>query len=328
MWTGLLRRFAPRNDKGLMKYSHYYKPMLCTLVEGPFDDPDWGFEIKWDGYRAIAEIGPRSNKLYSRNGLSFEDDYPDIFDALARVRHTVVIDGEIVALDSRHRPRFQLLQKYKDNPDVPLYYYVFDMLALDGRDIRALPLSERKVMLKRVLPGGARSLIRYSDHIVGKGKTMFREIGKKDLEGIVAKRLSSHYHSGRRTRDWLKIKHHRGQEAIICGFTEPKGARSHFGSLLLGVYDKGRLRYAGNTGTGFTETTLAMLYKKMKRLVTSKSPFKEAVDAKGPVTWVRPVLVANVKFTEWTQEGRMRHPVFLGLREDKPARQVTREKPR
>ena len=300
--------------------------MLATLVDAPFDDPEWAFEIKWDGYRAIAEIGRKEKRLYSRNGVSFATDYPDIFEALDDVKSPAVIDGEIVALDSRGRPRFQLLQKYKDNPEIPLLYCVFDLLVLDGRDVRKRPFSERKALLRKLLPRGARTLIRYSEHSTRAGKRVFREAAKKDLEGIVAKRLSSGYHSGVRTRDWLKIRHQQGQEAVICGFTEPKGQRSHFGALLLGVYENGRLRYAGNAGTGFSEKTLALLMSKMKRLVTKRSPLGELTDIKGPVTWVRPALVANVKFSEWTDEGRMRHPVFLGLREDRPARQVKRER--
>jgi len=307
-----------------MKFANYITPMLCKSQDEPFDGDGWLFEIKWDGYRGIAHTG-KVQKLYSRNGLSFEHDYPEIFAALKKIKTPAIMDGEIVALDGKGRPSFQLLQQYKTDPSIHLNYYVFDLLSLNGKDLTSLPLIKRKEMLQTLLAKYEHPYIRFSDHIETHGKQFFKMLGKQGLEGMVAKREQSHYVTGKRTGDWIKVKHILGQEVVIAGFTAPKGSRKFFGALMLGVYEKGKFKYVGHAGTGFTEKSLEDLYKKMRPLITNENPFGMKVPANGPVTWVKPKLVANVKFTEWTSDGAMRHPVFLGLRKDKSAKEVVKE---
>jgi len=297
--------------------------MLARIADKPFDDKNWLFELKFDGYRAIAEINRGSVRLYSRNGLSFRALYPPVFEELKKFEIRAIIDGEIVALDDEDMPRFQLLQQFGENPSIRLLYYVFDLLEVNGKNIRSLPLIERKQTLRRLIRDT--DVIRYSDHVEQKGKKFFELVVQKDFEGIIAKRLDSEYYDGRRTGDWLKIKHHHEQEAIIIGFTEPWGGRKNFGALVLGVYVNKKLTYIGHTGTGFNERTLKELYEKMKLLEIDHSPIREWVPVNEPVTWIKPVLVASIQYSEWTQDGYMRHPVFLGLRKDKTAREVVRE---
>ncbi|MFT3886157.1 MAG: DNA ligase D [Flavobacteriales bacterium] len=293
--------------------------MLAKPGAEAFDDPGWVFEIKWDGYRAIAETGARQ-RLYSRNGLSFEQAYPPIWNALGRYKERLVLDGEIVALGARGLPSFQLLQGFPDHPDTPLVYQVFDLLELDGKPLDDLPLIERKRLLRRVLKDDAH--IRYCDHVTGDGRAFFRLAGERGLEGVIAKRGDSTYHRGSRNGDWLKIKHHQGQEVVIGGYTAPRGGRRYFGALLLGAYENGELHYVGHAGTGFDAATLRSLHARMEPLVRASSPFAERVKANAPAVWVKPELVANVRFTEWTDDGYMRHPVFEGLRIDKVAKDV------
>lgn len=294
--------------------------MLAKLHDRPFDDPDWIFEIKWDGYRAIAETGSRGQRLYSRNGLSFEEYYPDIFEALRTIRTRAVIDGEIVALNEDGLPSFQLLQN-EGTQGAPLCYYVFDLLSVNGRSVESRPLTERKELLKALLP--EHPLIRYCDHVAEKGKDFFKLLGKSGMEGMIAKRAVSKYLEGVRTTDWLKIKHVLTDEAVIAGYTEPRGSRKNFGALVLGTYKNGKLSYVGHTGTGFTNKTLREIYQRLQPLVTGENPFGERIPVNAPVTWVRPELVCNIKYTERTAGGNLRHPVFMGLREDKAAEEVT-----
>jgi bifunctional non-homologous end joining protein LigD len=300
------------------------KPMLASPDTPAFDDPDWLFEIKWDGYRAIAETDDKKTRLYSRNGLSFADAYPAIREELRKIKRNMVLDGEIVATNDEGRPDFQLLQHASGGPDTALTYHVFDLLELDGKKITALPLIERKELLLKALPNGEH--VKYCDHISGRGKDFFAAAQAQDLEGIIAKRKDSTYQPGVRSKAWLKIKNHRTQEAVIGGYTAPRNSRQHFGALLLGVYEKDKLRYAGHTGTGFDARSLKELAAAMKPLERRTSPFADAVNANSPATWVSPSLVANIKFTEWTRDGHMRHPVFLGLRTDKDAKEVRKEK--
>ena len=300
------------------------KPMLASPDTPAFDDPDWVFEIKWDGYRAIAETDGKNTRLYSRNGLSFADAYPAVAEELRTIKRHMVLDGEIVAMDDEGRPDFQLLQHAGGETKTPLTYHVFDLLELDGKDVTSLPLIERKELLLKALPNGDH--VKYSDHITGRGKDFFAAAQAQDLEGIIAKRKDSIYQKGVRSKAWLKIKNHRAQEVVIGGYTAPRNSRKHFGALLLGVYEKGKLRYVGHTGTGFDARSLKELAASMKPLERKTTPFAEAVDANSPATWVSPKLVANIKFTEWTRDGHMRHPVFLGLRADKDAKDVHKEK--
>jgi bifunctional non-homologous end joining protein LigD len=240
---------------------------------------------------------------------------------LHTVKRDAVIDGELVALDDHERSRFQLLQNALKGK-ARLRYYVFDLLFVDGGDLRQQPLVERKARLRAIL--GRHPLIRYSSHRKQHGKVEFEKAKRAGEEGVIAKRAAGLYWSGKRTREWLKIKTGHEQEAVIVGFTEPRGSREYFGSLVLGVYDKGKLVYAGHSGGGFSREMLQTLHARMAMLKTDKRPFT-GVPHENETTWVKPQLVCQVKFTEWTRKGEMRHPVFLGLRIDKPARQVRRE---
>lgn len=300
--------------------------MLGTLVEAAFDREGWIFEIKWDGFRAIAEVDGGRVKLYSRNFTSFNERFAPVVTALEKLRHRAVLDGEIVAVDEKGRSSFQLLQNYQRTGEGRLRYVVFDILSLDGKDLKNLPLVERKKILKTVLPKS--TLIMFSKHVAETGKSFFAAAKKAGLEGIMAKDGQSSYQVGVRSMAWQKIKTQQRQEAVIGGFTAPQGSRPHFGALVLGVYEQGKLVYIGHTGGGFDEADLAAVYKKMKPLVQEASPFAVVPKTNAPVHWVKPRLVCEVKFSEWTEEGLMRQPVFLGLRDDKAARDVRRERPK
>jgi bifunctional non-homologous end joining protein LigD len=303
---------------------HNIKPMLATLADGPFDDKDWIFEIKWDGYRAIAEIDKEKVKLYSRNLIPFNDDYPTIVESLKQLNHSAVLDGEIVGLDENGVPKFQLMQNMKGKNSPDIHYYVYDILFLDGYDLTSLPLIERKEILQSLLPDLPN--IKFSDHIVENGKAFFEQAKKSKLEGIIAKESQSPYRIGKRSSEWLKVKTSQRQEAVIAGFTEPRGARKLFGALILGLYEGKEFKYIGHSGGGFNSESLQTIYKKLKPLIQKESPFKEKVPANMPVTWVKPELVCEIQFGEWTNEGYMRFPIFIGLREDKNAKEVVREK--
>lgn len=305
------------------KYDEFIDPMLATLAEQPFDDAEWIFEMKWDGYRAIAEWRKKKLKLYSRNGLSFVQKYPPVAEAITKLSHDCVLDGEIVVLNDKGRPRFQMLQEYDQDPRHPLHYYVFDLLFLDGKDLRELPLINRKELLHKLLSSYKGDVIRYSDHVSTNGKKFFHHVKKLDFEGMMAKKADSEYYSGVRTREWLKVKHLNNQEAVIVGFTAPRRSRKYFGALILGEFKGRNLQYIGHTGTGFNHEKLKELWTLMQPLITTQSPFAEKIKVNAPVTWIKPSLVCEVKFTEQTNEGILRHPVFLGLREDKAAKEVT-----
>ena len=301
------------------------RPMLATLTDQPFDDPDWVFETKWDGFRAIAVARPGHARLYSRRGHDISEKYPSICAALAAVKHEAVLDGELVALDAHGRSRFQLLQNAGRN-SVRLLYCVFDLLYLDGKDLRGKTLLERKALLEKILPQSP--LLLYSAHVVGEGLKAFNRAKRAHEEGVMAKLATSRYHSGARTRDWLKVKASQEQEVVIVGFTAPRRSRKYFGALVLAVREGKGWEYAGRAGTGFTQTTLRELHDKLVPLITKTKPIAAKVPSEASTTWVKPKLVAEVKFTEWTAAGEMRHPVFLGLRTDKPATEVTRELPK
>jgi bifunctional non-homologous end joining protein LigD len=298
--------------------------MLATLIDAPFDSKDWVFETKWDGFRLVAKIEDRSVTLYSRGGLIVSDNYKPIAKALEKTKKDAVIDGELVALDGRGVSRFQLLQNAL-NTTAHLHYCVFDVMFVDGEDLRGQPLVERKKCLKSLLPKDP--LLIYSEHWPEHGKRLFREAEHQGLEGIMAKRADSRYLSGARSKDWLKIKVGKRQEAVIVGFTAPKRTRPRFGALVLAVRERKDWRYVGHVGTGFSHAVLEELHANMLSLRTAKSPFKQRIKDEAVTTWIKPKLVAEVKFTEWTSGGEMRHPAFLGLREDKKATDVVLEMP-
>jgi len=299
--------------------------MLATLTDKPFDDPDWVFETKWDGFRAIAVAEPGHARLYSRNLIDMSKKYPSICQALAAIKQEAVLDGELVALDAHGRSRFQLLQNAEREP-ARLLYCVFDLLYLGGKDLRDRPLLERKAALMRILPKSP--LLLYSAHVPGAGIKAFNRAKRLGEEGVMAKLASGRYYSGKRTREWLKVKASQEQEVVIVGFTAPRRSRKYFGALVLAVREGEGWKYAGRAGTGFNAETLRSLYEKLVPLITKVKPIAEKVPDVANTTWVKPKLVAEVKFTEWTSAGEMRHPVFLGLRADKKATDVVREKPK
>lgn len=308
-------------DSGRVKLTDFITPMLASIGESAFDDEAWIFEIKWDGYRAVAEVGD-TVRLYSRNGLSFLPLYPEVAAALSKIKTHAVLDGEIVALNKHNKPDFQKLQQYDSNRSLRLVYYVFDCLFYEGKSLMHLPVTERKKYAQKVIAGSS-SVIKYSDHVHQWGKEFFAKAADMGLEGVIAKRAGSLYTPGKRTRDWLKIKNHNIQEAIIAGYTAPRESRPYFGALVLALMDHGKLRYIGHTGTGFTQQTLKRIYEKLQALKRPTSPFDQKIVVNSPVTWVEPILVCNIKYSEVTQDGILRHPVFMGLRIDKAPEEAT-----
>jgi bifunctional non-homologous end joining protein LigD len=298
------------------------QPMLATLTDAPFDDADWVFEDKYDGFRMIACVERGKVTLYSRNGKIISDSYVEVAQALEGVKADAVLDGELVALDKHGVSRFQLLQNALRH-EAKLLYCVFDMMFCNREDLRSLTLVERKKRLRNVLP--RHRLLSFSGHRSQYGTKLFKEAQDRGLEGIMAKRASSRYVSGARTADWLKIKTARRQEVVIAGFTAPRRSRPYFGALVLAVRNGKAWRYIGHVGTGFTHSTLEKLHGKLLPLKAASSPFADRVKDESVTTWVKPRLVAEVKFTEWTSAGEMRHPVYLGLREDKHAEDVVIE---
>jgi len=298
--------------------------MLTTLVDEPFDSEDWVYEIKWDGYRAISSIIDGNIELYSRNNISFKERYHEVIGALRLWDINAVLDGEVVALDENGHSKFQFLQNWQSNQQGSLAYYVFDILWLDGYDVTQMPLLERKRLLKEIIPAG--EVIRFSDHVEKNGINFFKAAKEKDLEGIIAKNKNSSYEIGVRSRNWLKIKTEARQEAVVCGFTAPRASRQYFGALILGIYDDDKLVYAGHTGSGFNEKSLKETWNKLQPLITHDCPFDKKPKTNMPATWVKPKLVCEIKFQEWTQENIMRVPIFMGLRPDKKPSEVKKEK--
>lgn len=303
------------------KLENFVKPMLAKLSENAFDDKDWIFEIKWDGYRAVADLSKKQPLFYSRNGISFLSKFDTIAEDLSLQKHKMILDGEIVAYDENGKPSFQLLQQIGDNPDLALTYQVFDLLWLNGQSTEELPLIQRKELLKDALI--ETDLIKFCDHIPEKGIDFFNQMKKMQLEGMIAKKADSIYSRNSRSTDWLKIKFTNTEEAIICGFTEPKGSRQGFGALILGKYVDGKLLYSGHTGTGFNNELLTQLHEKLKKIVVKTSPFETSPKTNMPVTWTKPELVCEIKYSEITKDGMFRHPVFVAIREDKNAHEIS-----
>lgn len=322
-----IKKKKPAKKLPTKKLPLFFRPMLTTLHKEAFDDPDWIFEIKWDGYRALAYVDNHKVQLYSRNENSFNALFHPIVKELEKVSIQCILDGEVVLLDESGKSDFQLMQNYQNTGKGNLYYYVFDLLWLDGEDLRELPLMERKEKLEALLKAHAFEMVRYSDHIDTKGIFLYKKCRKLKLEGIIAKKKSSTY-SSLRSKQWLKIKAINAQEFVICGFTAPRASRKHFGALLLGFYENKKLKYAGHVGTGFSQKSLQDLFEKMSPLIVDECPFVTKLKTNMPATWIKPILVGEVAFTEWTNENILRHPTFLGLRLDKRAKEVKRENPK
>lgn len=307
------------------------KAMLATLTDRRFSDPSWLFERKLDGVRALSERDGGAVRLWSRNGKRIDGSFPELADALAAYGGPrFVADGEIVAFDgaqtsfSALQPRIHLTDvKRIAATGVRVYYYVFDLLSYDGKNLRSTPLRERKRLLRNAFTFS--DPLRLSAHRDAEGAAYFEEACTRGWEGVIAKRADSLYQPGR-SADWLKFKCVRDQEFVVGGFTEPRGSRSGFGALLVGYYDSGRLRYAGKVGTGYDRPLLHSLRERMGALETGSSPFADRV-REPDVHWVQPELVAQIGFTEWTTDGRLRHPRFTGLRADKRPAEVVREVP-
>ena len=315
-------------------------PMLAESIDEPFDGADWLFEIKWDGYRAVAFITDGKVRLVSRNQNELTARYPELKDMAGFIKaKNAILDGEVVALDADGKASFSLMQqrtgfrpggkRASAKADVPVLYYAFDLLYLDGEDWRKVPLEARKRKLASVIVAG--DALRYSDHYEEEGRALFEIARQKGLEGIVAKRRNSFYEE-RRSGEWLKIKIRHRIECVVGGFTEPEGSRAHFGSLVLGLYDdKGRLVHVGQAGSGFNQKSLAEIWKTLKKLETKSNPFFGEVEALRRVSWVKPELVAEIEYAEWTHGTgagsgpKLRAPVFLGLRDDKDPKECVLE---
>jgi bifunctional non-homologous end joining protein LigD len=308
-------------------------PMLATSVTKAFDNPDWLFEIKWDGYRAVAFIEEGQVRLVSRNQNDLTKQFPDLALLPKFVKaERAILDGEIVALDAEGRPSFSLMQqrtgfqpgksRLSARQGVPVVYYVFDLLYLDGFDLRRVPLEQRKQLLQERITGG--EAIHFSDHYAEKGLALFEAARQRGLEGIVAKKRGSFYVE-ERSSNWLKIKITWRQECVVAGYTDPEGSREYFGALVLGLYDKKkRLIHIGQVGTGFDQNSLQQIFTRLQSLQTKQNSFHGEIGGLRKVHFVRPELVAEIKFSEWTHETaeggmKLRAPVFIGLRDDKSA---------
>lgn len=313
------------NAKSRKAFPKGWKPQLATLTDTVFDNDDWLFENKYDGYRVFIQINKGKIDIISRNGLSFNKKYEPLVQSFGNIKDTILLDGEIVVEDSKGNSHFQWLQDYQDNPGKgKLRCYLFDILYFNGYDLTSLQLLQRKRILKALLP--KQEDILYSNHIIGKGKKALEQVSKQGGEGLIAKKTTSMYHVNKRSKDWLKIKVTKEQEMVIGGYTEPKGSRNWFGSLLLGYYRDNKLIYSGKVGTGFNETSLKELHDKLVNLEVKDSPFSEK--PKEPnVHWVKPELIAQIKYSEWTEAGSLRHPVFVALRTDKKSSEVVKEQP-
>jgi len=311
------------------------KPMLATLVDEPFDSPEWQYEVKWDGYRALAFVNKGNVDLLSRNNKSFNDKFYPIYELLKTWKIDAVVDGEVLVLNDKGVSNFGALQNWRSEADGELVFYVFDLLWYNGKNLMDLPLIERQAILQQVLPADD-DRIRISKVFKASGIDFFAAAEKMGLEGIIAKKSDSVYSPNRRSKDWLKIKVHKRQEVIIVGFTKNEDTSKSFSSLLLGVYENKVLQYVGKVGTGFSDKLQKTMMTQFKPLIIDKSPFDDIPDINKPsrfrpnppkakATWLKPELVCEVAFTEVTDDGVFRHPSFQGMREDKKAKDVVRE---
>ncbi|WP_149243469.1 DNA ligase D [Dyadobacter sp. 32] len=316
------------------KFDLTLKPMLATLVDAPFDDTGWRYEIKWDGYRALAFLNKGVTELKSRNSKSFNDQFYPVYDALKRWGINAIVDGEIVVVDDKGISRFNLLQNWRSEADGELLFYVFDVLWLDGKDLTGLTQQARNAILQTLIP--KESNIRSGFSVEASGTDFFGVAKEMGLEGIIAKRSDSLYRPGERSKDWLKIKVQKRQEVVIAGYTRNEGTAKQFSSLLLGAYRAGKLQYVGKVGTGFTDRQQKEMLARFEPLTIKKTPFEELPDYNKPsrfrpnpplasATWLKPELVCEISFAEITDDGVFRHPSFVGMREDKNAKEVVLE---
>ncbi len=292
--------------------------MLATLVEEPFRRSGWVNEEKYDGYRALAYKRGGRVRIYSRNAIDRTADFAEIAAALGALAGDFVLDGEIVAFDENGVSRFQRLQRRELGERVPLVYAVFDCLEAGGESLLSRPLDERRGRMEKIVPARSR-MLRRSRRVSPDGLAAFAEARERGWEGIVAKNGASVYEPGARSKSWLKVKVRKESEFVIGGWTDPGGSRVHFGALLVGLFEGKALRYAGKVGTGYSQKILAEVSRRFHP--SEACPFRVPPREKG-AHWVRPDLVAQIGFTEWTEDGKLRHPTFLGLRSDKAAREV------
>jgi bifunctional non-homologous end joining protein LigD len=317
----------------------FVQPMAARLVDAPLPG-QWLYEVKFDGFRALALKSGGGVRLLSRNEKDFGSKFPEVLDALARLDvQDVILDGEIVALDPAGKPAFQLLQARElGEARPPIIYYAFDLLQWDGKDYKREPIQTRKAALEKLLKN-ARGTIRLSETLNAEVSVLLEHARRLSVEGLIGKRVNSLYEAGQRSGSWIKLKFVQEQEMVIGGYTKPAGQRSYFGALLVGYYDKGQLKFASKVGTGFDQAVLKSLSTRLKKIEVPECPFvnvpekSEGRYGQGITRaemqrchWVKPELVCQVKFSEWTNDGKMRHPVFLGIREDKAAKDVIREK--
>ncbi len=329
-----------RSDESAMKMKApvmptFIEPMKAKPATAPPQGDDWLYELKFDGFRFLGGKAGSDVRLWSRAENDFTRRFPSVAKALTTLKaRSALVDGELVVADELGRPSFQLIQNADESTDVRAF--LFDLLELDGRDLRREPLVERRAQLATIMPKRSRVLL-LSDELAGEPDDLLNEIRARGLEGLIAKRRDSSYEAGQRSGAWRKLRCLREQEFVIGGFTAPKGGRSHFGALLVGFHRDRKLIFAGKVGTGFDDKTLAALHARMLAQCTSKMPFAEMPTQRrrwgtaftraelARCTWVKPQLVAQVRFAEWTGDNLLRQPAFLGLRDDKPARDVVRE---
>lgn len=316
------------------KFPSRLSPMLATLVDKPFDKEGWQYEIKWDGYRVVAFCNKNKVSLKSRNDKSFDAKFFPVHSAVRQWNIKAVVDGEVVVLDKAGKSDFGALQNWRSEADGDLFYYVFDLIWMNGKDLMQIPLSERRNLLRHTVPEN--NIIRFSENFEVSGIEFFETAKKMGLEGIMAKKSDSVYSEGNRSKDWLKIKAGKRQEMVIGGYTKNDDSSKSFSSLLLGVFEKGKLIYTGKVGTGFSDKQQEEMLKQFKPYITQSSPFTKLPDINKPsrfrsvplnaiATWMKPILVCEVSFTEMTRDGIMRHPSFEALRIDKDANEVIRE---
>lgn len=326
--------------KGIKTQATFIEPMKARLVERPLPG-DWIYEVKLDGFRAVAVKSASEVQLFSRNEKELGHKFPEVARAITRLNaKDAIIDGEIVALEDTGRSSFQLLQAYDlDEARPPIIFYAFDLLRLNGRDFQREPLTIRKAALQKLLTNPP-DCIRYSDSLEGNVQKLLAHARKLGLEGLIGKRKDSLYEAGLRTGSWIKLKITLEQEFVIGGYTNPQGSRKFFGALLVGYFEGDKFLFAGKVGTGFNETSLRALHRDLESIKVPNCPFANLPEKKGDryspgltagemkkCHWVQPKLVAQIRYTEWTRDAKLRHPVFLGLRDDKSAREVIRETP-